>query len=119
MIPLDLWNSDEMALRRKNAVAKALKEKPSIHDIDVPASADLMPYRRLVVGEKGYIVCLYADADEQHFIECDCAAGSPPVDPETRLPSREALPCYHAAAVLLLIAEKEKEDGENTDRASE
>lgn len=104
MIPLELWHSDEMAKRRQNAVAKALKEKPEVV-LDAPGFVTNF-YR---VGDK-YTVQTFKDADEQCFIECNCLAGSPPIDEATGLPSREAVPCYHAASVLIFIAEQEKEN---------
>ena len=98
MIPLELFNGAEMATRRKNAVAKAMKEKPVVAKLaDGP--------NRQFFSVNQYTVELMSDADGQRFIECGCAAGSPPIDPETNLPSREAQPCYHAAAVLNWEAE--------------
>lgn len=109
MIPLDLWNSDEMKKRRENAVAKALKEKPPVKQlVDRPLEdGDHVQFYEV---KNMYTVRLYRDPDDQFFIECGCVAGSPPLDEATGLPSREAVPCYHAASVLLHIAEKEKEN---------
>lgn len=104
MIPLDLWHSDEMRKRRENAVAKALKEKP-----DVRLSGIGEREKFYSVKDGIYLVRTYCDPDEQYFIECNCQAGSPPIDGQTNLPSREAVPCYHAAAVLVHIADEEKE----------
>ena len=106
MIPVEPFVNPVAGSREHNAVKKALKEKPLVIDIGVEPQ-DFMPYRSCHVGEKQYVVSLYADVDEQHFVECSCAAGTPPVDPDTNLPTREASPCYHAAA--LLISEKEKD----------
>lgn len=101
MIPLELFNGEEMATRRKNAVAKAVKEKPVVAKLaDGP--------NRQFFSVNQYTVEIMADADKQRFIECGCAAGSPPMDPETNLPAREAQPCYHAAAVLIWEAENER-----------
>lgn len=94
MIPLELFNGPEMAARRKNAFAKAEKEQPVVTKL-----AD-GPYREFYSVNQ-YTIEILTDADQQRFVECNCAAGSPPVDPETNLPSREAQPCYHAAATLL------------------
>ena len=103
MIPMDLWNSEEMKKRRENAEAKARKERPSVV-LDAPGFQ--ANYYR--VNDK-YTVHTYEDADGQMFIECNCLAGSPPIDEKTNLPSREAVPCYHASALLIHIAEEEKE----------
>lgn len=115
MIPLDLWHSDEMAKRHQNAVAKALKEKPAVEwaggggavDLKEGAKTALHMYR---VKDK-YTVQVYMDPDGQTFVSCGCLAGSPPIDDATGLPSREAVPCFHAASVLIHIAEGEKEKG--------
>lgn len=97
MIPLDLWHSPDMAQRRKNAVAKAAKEKPVVSKIaDGP--------QREFYSVNQYTIEIMTDADEQKFIECNCAAGTPPIDPETNLPSREPQPCYHAASVLMELS---------------
>lgn len=113
MIPMELWQSEEMRKRRENAYAKAVKEKPEVvwaggggaYDVKETTQTALHLYR---VKDK-YTVQVYMDPDGQTFIECDCLAGRPPVDDNTGLPSREAVPCFHAASVLLFIAEKEKE----------
>lgn len=103
MIPMELWNSEEMKKRRENAVAKALKEKPSVVlDAEGPA------HRFYRVKDK-YTVQVYSDPDGQCFIECECLAARPPLDEGTGLPVREPVPCFHAAGVLLHIAEEEKE----------
>ena len=104
MIPLDLWNSEEMRKRRENAVAKALKEDPKV-DLDGVTGS-----RRFYRVKDQYTVEVYTDPDGQVFVSCACAAGSPPIDDNTGLPSREAVCCYHAASVLIFIAETEKED---------
>lgn len=114
MIPLDLWNSDEMKKRRENAMAKAIKERPTVAFSGGGSAVDLVGkdqtrFHMYRVNDK-YTVQVYLDADQQTFIECDCLAGRPPVDENTGLPTREAVPCYHASAVLLHIAEGEKED---------
>lgn len=109
MIPLELWNSDEMRKRRENAVAKALREKP---DVRLAAIGEREKFYSVKDGI--YRVHVYADPDNQHFIECNCQAGSPPIDEQTNLPSREAVPCYHAASVLIHIAEQEKENESNS-----
>lgn len=97
MIPLDLWQSPDMAPRRKNAVAKAIKERPVVSKLaDGPNSQ--------FYSVNQYTIEILTDADDQRFIECNCAAGSPPIDPETKLPSREPQPCYHASAVLMEIS---------------
>jgi len=96
MIPLELFNGREMETRRKNAFAKAEKEKPSVTKLaDGP--------NREFYSVNQYTVEIMTDADGQRFIECSCPAGNPPIDPETELPAREAQPCYHAAGVLLHI----------------
>lgn len=100
MIPLELFNGPEMETRRKNAFAKAEKEKPVVAKVaDGPNKA--------FFNVNQYVVEIMSDADGQRFIECNCAAGSPPIDPETNLPAREAQPCYHAAGVLIWEAERE------------
>lgn len=86
-------------------VAKALKEKPSVA---LKATGPLRKY--YAVGGR-YTVEVYGDLDDQYYIECGCLASSPPIDEATGLPSREAVPCYHAASVLIHIAEQEKENG--------
>lgn len=108
MIPMELWNSEEMKKRRENAVAKALKEKPSVKRlVDRPLEdGDHVQFYEV---KNMYTVRVYRDPDSQIFIECGCLAGSPPIDEATGLPSREAQCCYHAAATLLFIAEEEKE----------
>lgn len=98
MIPLELFNGDDMAARRKNAFAKAEREKP------VVAETANGPNRRFFSVNQ-YTVEIMSDADKQRFIECNCAAGLPPIDPATNLPAREPQPCYHAAAVLIWEAE--------------
>lgn len=98
MIPLELFNGDEMATRRKNAVAKAVKEKPVVAKTAEGPNSQFYSVNQ-------YVVQIVTDKDEQRFIECGCAAGSPPIDPETNLPSREPQPCYHASAVLIWEAE--------------
>lgn len=89
--------------REFNAVKKALKERPPLTPMGFVEG----------LGQcyevKEYLVTLYTDPDGQVFGECNCLAGTPPIDPETGLPSREAGPCYHLGAVLLFIAEEEKE----------
>ena len=96
MIPLELFNGPEMETRRKNAFAKAEKEKPVVTRLaDGP--------RTEFYSVNQYVVQILTDLDQQRFIECNCAAGSPPIDPETELPAREAQPCYHSAATLLHI----------------
>jgi hypothetical protein len=99
MIPLELFNGPEMAARRKNAFAKAEKEKPVVSKL---ASGPNREYYSV----NQYKVEILTDADRQQFIECGCAAGNPPIDPKTNLPSREAQPCYHAAATLLHIEQQ-------------
>lgn len=103
MIPMELWLSDEMKKRRENATAKVLKEKPKIEQ------ADNIPQGFYWVNDK-YWVQVYEDNDSQIFLHCECAAGSPPIDEATGLPSREPSICYHGQAVLLHIAEQEKEN---------
>lgn len=105
MIPLELFNGPEMETRRKNAFAKAKKEKPV-----VAKTAD-GPNRQFFSVNQ-YTVEIMSDADGQRFIECNCAAGSPPINEETNLPARDPQPCYHAAAVL--IWEAENGDSERT-----
>lgn len=113
MIPMDLWNSEEMRKRRENAMAKALKEKPSVEWNGGGSAADLTDGSQTALGlyrvNDKYTVEVYRDPDAQVFIRCGCLAGSPPLDEATGLPSREAVPCYHAASVLIHIAEEEKE----------
>lgn len=110
MIPLDLWNSDGMKKRRENAVAKALKEKPSVRQL-VDRPLDEGDHVQFYEVKNQYTVRVYRDLDNQFFLECGCLAGSPPIDEATNLPSREAVPCFHAASVLIHIAEQEKENG--------
>ena len=106
MIPLDLWNSEEMRKRRDNATAKALKEKPAVELC--AKSLQSMDSNRVFYRVKDkYTVEIYTDADGQVFGGCQCLAASPPVDEDTGLPVRESQPCYHLAAVLLHIAEQE------------
>jgi hypothetical protein len=108
MIPVEPFASPIVGSREYNAVKKAVSEKPPVR---------LLTDRELDEGDavqfyevkSQYTVRVYRDLDQQHFIECGCLAGSPPIDPATGLPTREASPCYHAASVLLFIAEQEKE----------
>jgi hypothetical protein len=100
LIPIELWQSNEMTKRRENAEAKARREKPKVV-LDAPGFSTNF-YR---VADK-YTVQTYEDPDGQTFIECGCLAGSPPIDENTGLPSREAVCCYHAASVLIFIAEQ-------------
>lgn len=101
MIPLELFNGPEMETRRKNAIAKAEKEKPVVKKV---ADGPLIDFYSV----NQYTVEILTDADGQRFIECNCPAGSPPIDPETELPAREAMPCYHSAAALLHIEKEAK-----------
>lgn len=95
MIPLEQFNGEDMAARRRNAVAKAVKEKPVVAKLaDGP--------NRQFFSVNQYTVEIMTDADGQRFIECNCAAGSPPMNEETNLPARDPQPCYHAAATLKL-----------------
>jgi len=109
MIPLELFNSPEMAARRKNAFAKAEKEKP-----DVTKSGDDKDKQVYKVNQYEVQV-LYGWVFVPQHIEYSCAAGTPPIDPETELPVREAQPCYHAAATLLHI----EKEGEQNERQAE
>ena len=112
MIPLELWNSEEMKKRRENAVAKALKEKPKVFQIQVAGNATnegFRMYSKAFEVKDAYTVEVYRDADDQYFVSCSCAAGRPPIDEATGLPSREAQPCYHVAATLIHIAQEEKD----------
>ncbi len=109
MIPIELWQSEAMKTRRENAVAKALKEKPSVERV-VDRPLDEGDHVQFYSVKNGlYTVRVYRDPDSQFFIECNCQAGSPPIDDNTNLPSREAVCCYHAASVLIFIAEQETE----------
>lgn len=102
MIPMELWMSDEMKQRRWNAATKALKEKPKVEQ-EPDSYRENDRYR----VKDQYDVHIQRDADGRYYIECSCAAGSPPVDEATGLPSREPAICYHASAVLIHIAEQE------------
>lgn len=102
MIPVEPFVNPAVGTREYNAVKKATKEKPAVH-----WQADCDGHRYYRVGQ--YALEVFTDADGQNFVDCSCLAGTPPEDPETKLPSREAGPCYHAAAVLLFIAEKENQ----------
>lgn len=101
MIPVEPFNNPVFGSREYNAVKKAVKEKPKVSE-----SESVKSFRFFNV--KQYRVCVYEDADSQFFVECNCMAGTPPIDEHTQLPSREAQPCYHAAAVLIHLAESEK-----------
>lgn len=101
MIPIELWLSEPMAKRRQNAVAKALKEQPSVEMI--ADGEDRQFYK--VKGQ--YEVQVYQDADSQLFVSCSCVAGSPPIDPDTNLPKFESVPCFHIAATLHAITQKD------------
>jgi hypothetical protein len=103
LIPMELWMDESMAKRRANAVAKALREKPTVKQVE-PV---LLTTVKNLYYVNQYHVTTEMDADDRMYIECSCAAGSPPLE-DTGLPSREAAPCYHAAAVLIHIAEQEK-----------
>jgi hypothetical protein len=102
MIPLELFNSPEMEARRKNAFAKAEKEQPKVamtgHEKD----------QQVYKVNQYEVRVLYGWELVPQHIECSCAAGSPPIDPETQLPAREAQPCYHAAAALLHAKSKDR-----------
>lgn len=107
MIPLDLWNSDEMKKRRENAIAKALKEKPAVRQL-ADRALEEGDHVQFYEVKNQYTVRVYRDLDDQCFIECGCLAGSPPRD-GTGLPTREPQPCFHCAATLIFIAEQEQE----------
>ena len=94
MIPLDLFNSDEMTTRRENAVAKAIKQQPVVAKKATGPNSEFFSVNQ-------YQVEILTDADGQRFVECSCLAGRPPIDPETELPAREAQICYHSCAVLI------------------
>lgn len=104
MIPVEPFVAPAVGTREYNAVKKATKEKPVVN---WQGESDGHTYYR--VGQ--YALEVFTDADGQNFIDCSCLAGTPPEDPETKLPMRAAGPCYHAAATLLFIAEQEKADG--------
>lgn len=100
MIPVEKFASPPVGSREYNAVKKATKEKPVV---SLRASG---PVSRFYSANQ-YTVEVMADKDQQQFVECSCPAGTPPIDESTQLPTREASACYHAAAVLLFIAEEE------------
>jgi hypothetical protein len=93
MIPLELFNGPEMETRRRNAFAKAQKDKPIVSKLaDGP--------NREFYSVNQYTVEILTDADGQEFAGCSCPASSPPIDEATGLPKYESMPCYHLAATL-------------------
>lgn len=52
-----------------------------------------------------YFVKIRIDRDGQWFGECDCPAGTPPVDPRTGLWSFLPRPCYHLMYAYLRYLE--------------
>ena len=109
MIPMELWLSEEMALRRAKAVAKALDLKPKVEKFQAEVAFGDTEARSDMYKVNDYIVETLKDSDDRLYIECSCLAGTPPIDEATGLPKYEPTICYHASAVLLAIAEKEKE----------
>lgn len=103
MIPVEPFVAPAVGTREYNAVKKATKEKPVVTLKEVG-------FARQVYSVNQYSVEEIIDGDDQRFLECSCAAGTPPIDSETLLPTREASPCYHAAAVLLFIAEEQRRE---------
>lgn len=57
-----------------------------------------------------HVARVWSDRDGEPFIDCPCYRGKPPIDSRTKLPAFEPIPCTHAAAVLLFIAEKENQN---------
>ena len=102
MIPMELYLSEDMAVRRKNAIAKALDLKPPVTKL-----ADGPMTQFYSVNQ--YTVQILQGPDDR-FISCNCPAGEPPIDDATGLPKYEPTICYHASACLLYIAEKEKDN---------
>lgn len=118
-IPLDIFDSeqvpvrqhgpsfgDEMRKRARNAIAKALKEKPNVRKLLwITKPRPLKTYYYSVVGRKAnateYLVTLRNDRDGQWFIECTCPAANPFADENTGVISWQPKPCYHAAAMLV------------------
>lgn len=101
MIPVISFQNPLPKSREANALAKARRERPAVAlDADGPGRQF---YR---VNDK-YTVQIDATG-AQEYIGCNCLAASPP--PEQQ---REESPCYHEGAVLIHIAEQEKEpDGD-------
>lgn len=94
MIPVEGFVNPPAGSRYYNAVKKALKEKPPV-----------IRAEKLIFKVKDYTVQIWADADDQEFIECSCPAGSPTPGLDPQRPY-EPVPCYHAGAVLMFIAEE-------------
>ena len=92
------------------AMERARRVKPEVHFMfsDVKASKVYYLVKR-TDKISDYVVRLWFDPDEQRFVECECYLGKPPIDSQTKLPAFDPAPCTHAAALLLFIAEKEKE----------
>jgi len=108
MIPVEPFVAPTVGTREFNAVKKAVAVKPRVESVDVGFS-----HGKFNVDGR-YDVWLEMDADGQIFGECKCRAGTPPVDApspgtgeETEVPKWEPVPCYHLAAVLLYVADKE------------
>lgn len=111
MIPVQPFIKPEPKSREFNAIAKALKAQPSVKHYDVIDGFDTY------LVKDTYTVKIFMDAGGQAFIECDCPAGTAEVDDATGLPTREGRPCYHAAQVLLTIAENDKESNDVSTRS--
>lgn len=92
---------DEYRDRWAAAIDKALELKPTVTKVGEPINGEQI-WRVDKTHEIGrYYVIRFTDADGQHFVECWCAAGTPAIDAETRLPAYQPCPCWHSASVLL------------------
>ena len=105
MIPIEPFNNPAPRSREYNAVKKATVEKPPVRLL-ADRALEEGDHVRFYEVDNRYTVRVYRDLDGQHFIECGCLAGNPPIDPKTKLPTREAVPCYHVGAVLIFEAEQ-------------
>jgi hypothetical protein len=117
-IPLDIFDSeqipvrqhgpsfgDEMRKRARNAIAKALRERPVVRKLLWITDRSLRKYYYSCMSRKPgateYLVSIRNDRDGQWFIDCTCPAGNPFADENTGVIAWQPKPCYHAAAMLV------------------
>ena len=98
MIPVASYQNPAPGSREAHALKKAAQKKPSV--VLNATGQDVQFY---IVADR-YLVRIDATGG-QPYIGCNCLAALPPPEQD-----REESPCYHCGAVLLFIAEKEKED---------
>lgn len=107
MLLVKRFEHPEPKTREHNAVARAIDVKPAVillHTDSVDRESYYLVKRFDKISK--HIVRTFEDRDGRLFISCDCPAGTPAVDAATRLPTFEPVPCLHAAATLIAIAEE-------------